>query len=167
MWILHEDTNYLLKLKYCLRNRTTLRFDFFFTRWWSVRKPLLFRWMGRLVTNHQKCYFPLHFRLSFGFELFVWIIQNQKHIWKSWNFKILCIKKQSFTHKQAEMFPTHCIIFFVFIFVFLEWIFCRLSGPLYSFWRQKESTWRVLRTGLFLGIVYPTCHSNGRSAIAW
>ena len=53
----------------CLCYITTLRFEFF-TRMWSVRKSLLFRYMGRLVTYQQKCHFslsPLHFCLLFGF----------------------------------------------------------------------------------------------------
>ena len=28
----------------------------FFTRLWSVRKAMLFRYMGGLVTNQQKCF---------------------------------------------------------------------------------------------------------------
>ena len=42
----------------------------FFTRLWSVHKPMLFYYKGRLVTNQQKRHFSissLHFCLSFGF----------------------------------------------------------------------------------------------------
>ena len=58
----------------------------FFTCLWSVRKPLLFRYMGRLVTNQQKC----HFSASASFLLAVLVYTHAK---------LSCIKKQRFVHR--------------------------------------------------------------------
>lgn len=54
-----------------------------------------------------------------------------------------------------------------FSFFSSEWIFCWLSGSLYPFRRQKESSWRVLRTRMFLGVMYSACYSDGWSTATW
>ena len=66
------DIIILLKLSLtivCVREQHYV--SIFFTRLWSVRKPLLFRYMGRLVTNQQKCFFfsfsASFFLTPFGF----------------------------------------------------------------------------------------------------
>ena len=65
----------------------------FFTRLWSVRKPLLFRDMGRLVTNQQKCHFPPVFA---SFLLVVWFC-----IYTHAQLRIL--KFQDFVYQKAEL----------------------------------------------------------------
>ena len=77
-----------LYTKICLRNRTTLPFDFLHlcfssTRvaWWLINKNVIF-----LLSL-------LHFCLPFGF-VFI-----RMRSWESWNFRILCIKKQRFAHR--------------------------------------------------------------------
>ena len=44
----------------------------FFTRLWSVRKPILFQYKGRLVTNQQKCHFQAFSSVPASFLLAVW-----------------------------------------------------------------------------------------------
>ena len=76
---------------FCLRNRTTLRFDFLHSfmvcaqcfsstrvAWWLINKNVIF-----LLSS-------LHFFLPLGF---VFICMRS---WESWNFRILCIKKHRF-----------------------------------------------------------------------
>ena len=87
----------------CLRNRTTLRFDFLHSFMVFARKG----YKDSLVTNQQKCHFStvsLHFFLPFGF-VFI-----RMRSWESWNFRILCIKKQWFfahivlIRRQVQMY---------------------------------------------------------------
>ena len=62
----------------CLRNRTTLHFDFLPSFMVSAQ-TYAFLVQGSLVTNQQKRHFSavsLHFSLPFGFYLYVCAVEN-------------------------------------------------------------------------------------------
>ena len=69
----HDNDNQKIKIKHvkfskelsCLCYITTLRFEIFSPRLWSVRISMFFRYIGRLATYQQKCNFILSLLLNF------------------------------------------------------------------------------------------------------
>ena len=92
----------------------------FFTRLWSVRKPFLFRYMGRLVTNQQKCHFS-HGSASFFFAVCFFGILVFIRM-RSW------IKKQRFAHRPKTSEKYCNVVFFCYANfcsknILLDWFF--------------------------------------------
>ena len=97
--------------------------------------PLILRYMGRLVTNQQ------NFCLPFGF-----VFIRMRSL-KSWNFTILCFKKERLTMSEESFF---------FFFIFLKKVYLNRKIPPLRFlfyFAVKSWNWFILISSKSLLII--------------